>query len=328
MSAPPPAGAMRAAPPLVGHGKRSFVDVDIDPRGKWVAAASTKGRVDLWSLPGSAGGELTAAEGPFRPFFANKTALGGARFSPDGRKLAAIGGDGRLTIWEVPDIPGGSEKHPIRAISQHVALALAGHGVVWSTDGKRLFAVGEDSAVAQLIVGSGQQQSSGGLGGPTHALALAPTHDSLITGSDDDGVRRWDISGEQPRLASELKLHDGWWRRWINRVVAVAVSPDGRTLAVASSRDEAVQLLRLPDLTLMLTFKAAEMPTALAFGDDDGQLAIGGRGGAITIVDLSRRATVAAARPGQRPVSALRWRGPWLLGCDRGHQVHALHIET
>jgi WD40 repeat protein/DNA-binding XRE family transcriptional regulator len=191
----------------------------------------------------------------------------GVAYSPDGRRLATIGKDGTVKVWEAStgqelfNLPGttplvdtygpqrlgfspdgallaSSDKNLVKiwdSVSGKVLRTLSGHtaevwAVAFSRDGKRLATGGVDSMVQVWEVATGKLLVT--LSGHTDAielLAFSPDGIRLASASDDGTVRVWDS------VAGELL------REFAVPPISVAFSPDGTRLAV--SDPEGVRVL-------------------------------------------------------------------------------------
>lgn len=203
---------------LEGH--RGYVTgIDFSPDGKRVATCSDDETVRLWDA--SSGKLIRVIEGHAYPVQA-------VAFSPDGKLLATAAGDetrvtrpGKVTLW---DAAAGIEK---RALTDHKRAATS---VAFSDGGKYLASTSVDETVNLYEVSSGKAIGYfGGHGRPTNAVLFAP-----------DGATVISASGGRARGRNEIKLWDrqtGQERASVEahkaKVAALALSPDGRTLASA-----------------------------------------------------------------------------------------------
>jgi WD40 repeat protein len=147
--------------------------------------------------------------------------------SPDGKSVASSSyGDAGL-LW---DVATGTLK---KRLPTTAATPIMG-ALTWSAAGK-LFAIADGGKMAPSAVyvwfgGSGSAKSvlpPGHEGGVT-SMAFLPDGKTLVTGSMDNTVKVWDVS--DATVKGTIKC--------ANRVNAVAVSPDGKLIAVALAGDD------------------------------------------------------------------------------------------
>jgi len=136
-------------------------------------------------------------------------------FSPDGKKIAAVGAGRDITLW---DAATGKEIHQFpNKVDQPVGLAFSPDGKMFATSARKgiitLWDVDTGKEVRQL-----QGSRSGS------RLAFAPDGKILAASNYDDTVRMWDLATgkEQRRLKCEQK-----------GLYSLAFSPDGNLLATA-----------------------------------------------------------------------------------------------
>jgi WD40 repeat protein len=220
---------------LPGEENTTVWSVAFSRDGTRLIAGSSDGTAQVWDLAGGPARALRTlvVRQPGQPGGTAPTALPatgrmgtpapyvnpvyGVAYRPDGREVATGGGDGVVRVWD--------------AVSGELRSTLSGHkspvwGVAFSPDGKRLASASWDRTARLWDVDAAKEPRvltghSGALygvafGGPDGAL--------LATGSDDRTTRLWNAAnGSLVRtLDSETTL-----------VRAVAVSPDGKHLAVS-----------------------------------------------------------------------------------------------
>jgi WD40 repeat protein len=167
---------------------------------------------------------------------------GGARplaFTPDGKALAAGCGDGTVRLWETAT---GKE-----------SLCLTGHeGRVWAfafaADGKTVTTVGatRDRTVRVWDMATGREQKRWarsladfeeklpkGSGKVPEPSATACDGRTLAVGGPDGRVHVWDVAAGKERGTLRGPGQDDERGPW---VMGLALSPDGRTLAVSTTR--------------------------------------------------------------------------------------------
>ena len=117
-----------------------------------------------------------------------------------------------------------------------VALSAHKDMPIWvaafSPDGERLYSAARDKSAAIWDVSKTRPAKLAAISGhevEVRGLSLSADGNLLATaGNQDMQVRLWDVSDEAPKAAGSLKLSD--------RVVSVALAPDGKSLAVGGAK--------------------------------------------------------------------------------------------
>ncbi|HEY1189538.1 MAG TPA: WD40 repeat domain-containing protein [Gemmata sp.] len=173
--------------------RKAACAVAVRKGGKQVAVGIADGGLAVLDVTGAAPRELAALP-------AHTAGTTCVAFSPDGNRLATVGGDGALRVWSV----------------------------------------GEDGALAQLVRFEGQVTSTGAAAAPLSAVAFSPDGRYVATAGADAIVRVWDIQTKSETRG--LRGHTDW-------VTAVAFSPNGQFLvSVAAEKDNALRIFELPPL--------------------------------------------------------------------------------
>jgi WD40 repeat protein len=125
-------------------------------------------------------------------------------YAPDGRRLAATARDGAVRLWELSG----------RQVLAQQAVPLRDvHSLAFTPDGRT------------IVTGTGDKLADVA----TYPVSWLPTSNyrAVVTGSGDHAVRLWDAATGQPRTTLPLHAFAG--------ARCLALSPDGRTLAVGCS---------------------------------------------------------------------------------------------
>lgn len=189
----------------------------VSPDGRFVAAGSYSGNVNVWEVSGTKVATLACA---FRD------AAGFAMdvcFSPDGGKLAASCLDGSVSVFDV-----ASNERICAFTKGHKASART---VTWSPDSLRLFSGSDDTRILEYdsdaVVNQYTRHTSWVLG-----VRVSPDGLRLASCSADRTVKIWDLELQDVAVILESHLDQVWGIAW---------SPDGQSL-VSCSDDAALQV--------------------------------------------------------------------------------------
>ncbi|MDY3557968.1 WD40 repeat domain-containing protein [Gemmata sp. JC673] len=173
--------------------RKAAVAVAVRADGKRVAVGIADGGLSLLDVSGPAARELSTLA-------AHTAGTTCVAFSPDGNRLASVGGDGALRVWSV----------------------------------------GTDGALTQLVRFDGPVTTTGAAAAPLSTVAFAPDGRYVASAGADAVVRVWDIQTKSE--ARGLRGHTDW-------VTSVAFSPNGQSLvAVAAEKDNTLRIFELPQL--------------------------------------------------------------------------------
>ena len=205
---------------LKGH--RAYVTgIAYSPDGKRLATSSEDETARVWDL---ADGKWTG-----KPIGTHSYPVMAVAFSPDGKLIATASGDEtRVTRPGEVKLFNAVTGEAVHSLPDHKKTATS---VAFSPDGKLLVSTSVDEKINVYDVLTGKALGFfGGHSRPTNCAVFTPNGKTVISGSGGravgkNEVKLWNpINGEDHATIGDHK----------GRVTAVALSPDGKTLATAS----------------------------------------------------------------------------------------------
>ncbi len=189
--------------------------VDISSSGRWMMSSNSS-RLAMQDT--QSGFEILTLDG-------HRGVPEARDISEDDQTLATGGADGRVALWNMPEVPDVEFRHEVDPVRWAAETKPPGAAAVFSHDG-RLIATGAgdgrlnlwDASTHRLLHSLKADSRS------VDALEFSVDDRRLVSGGHADGVELWDpASGE---LLQRLDCGS-------RRVLTVAVSADGRTVAAA-----------------------------------------------------------------------------------------------
>lgn len=219
-----PDGLYKNLTTLNGH-LDSVLSVAISPDGKIVASGSSDHTIKLWDL--TTGELLTTLTGHFSPVLT-------VDFSPDGQTLASASKmelhDGNIKLW---NISTGRLKQTLGSS----LVSLGTNCVVFSPDGQTLATAHFDAIIRLWHLSSGKElRTLRGHGYDVNSVTFNRDGRFLVSGGIDGAIMIWDWrSGERISILNRPSNFLGSMLSWLDRSVgsirAVAISPNGQTIA-------------------------------------------------------------------------------------------------
>lgn len=262
----PAMGSIRCAA-FLPDGRRALTAGE----GKEGAKARPAYQVRLWDLDAGA---------VVKRFMGHTDTVGGLALSEDGNTLLTGSDDFTVRLWDIRD---DTPVKPLKTLQGHEVGVWS---VAMSADGRRAMS-GDGGGVVHVW----NLTSRDGHPLPPHkfdVLGVAVSHDGKrgATGAVGNFVRLWDLDRDMGQQIGQANLGTG--------VGAIAFSPDGRWLAVASgwlkakdgsivpavkSGDNRIRLLSVPELKVVAESQDFSEPlNSLTFSRDGKFVSAGGLG--------------------------------------------------
>ena len=320
-----PASGVQLGKPFVGH--TNFVlSVAFSPDGKTLASGSYDHSIRLWNV--STHTEIGS------PLTGHDDYVSSVAFSPDGSMVASGSGDFTIRLWRVaPSRQIGTPFTGHRDYVDSVAFGLGGKVLAsGSDDGSiRLWSVASHRQISELKPGAG----------PVTGIAFSPDGKTLAAGSEDGTLRTWDFTTRRETALTTAEVpvlfHIAYSQRG-NRLAfaetfltgprkgsgligiintstytavgalipgegAVAISPDGKTLATPGIGTPADHTIRLLDAVTHRQIGAplaghANPVSTVAFSPDGKLLASGSADNTIRFWNVATHRQVGAPLTG------------------------------
>lgn len=280
--------------------------------------------------------------------------LRSARFSPDGKLVAAAGESGKAFVFSVTDGKKVAQfeneyvnKRALAFSPDGKIMALGGGGPVslwnlktmeqigvikgdsrsmsalrFSPDGRYLASSGSGAGVqlwstddfSLVDVFSGHKEA-------VISICFSPNSRLMATGGMDNEIRLWNLS--ERKLIATLKGHK-------DRVSDIEFSPSGESIASASF-DKTVKLWSVERQCLVATLNGHEHTVhALSFSPDGSHLATTGWDRNIRVWDVAERKTITLFRAHSEPVMSVVYSpdGKWLASAGDNGNIRLWRVDN
>jgi WD40 repeat protein len=289
--------------PIKGH-TGEVTSVSFSPNGEMIASASRDTTVKLWSKEGK----------PLQTFKGHTAFVKSVSFSPDGQSLASASEDGIVRLWNLKN-----KQEPIPPLDDHNGPV---NDVSFSPNGQTFASAGEDNTVKLWSKDGILIETLKGHTAPVKSVSFSPDGKTLVSGGDDNTVRIWNpnnnssskvLTGHSDPVSSlsfspkgqilaSVSL-DGEVKLWkltggeeltlkhTLKGYVLAFSPDGKTIAIASSskdnpENNTIKLQNLNGQKPKTLGDLKDMVTSLSFSSDGKIIASVSEGEDKTVIKL------------------------------------------
>ncbi len=203
-------------------GYKSYVlSVAFSPDGSLLAAGSF-GTIDLWDV--KKGQRLQTIKRD------DNWMITGVSFSPDGQKLASGSFGNIISIW---DVQTGQYLRMLQGTT-------SGRNIAFSPDGQTLVSSGSwNNTVGLWETAADKRRYLKGHTGQVQGISFSADGRTVTSVSKDKTIGIWDVATGRRLKKVPLQAMKG-------SVNSIAISPDGRILALTSQSNNSINLLEFP----------------------------------------------------------------------------------
>jgi WD40 repeat protein len=219
-------------PPRKDGTTQMIKSIALSADGKLVAAGDEYGNAFIWQV---ADGHLMQTLSVTQPIMiwdsvAGRVTIGdvySVAFSPDGKKLAAVGPTGQIKVWNVDD---GTLLSTMKS-SQNAARLGASAKLLFDPSGQLLVSLIEGT-LEMWRARDGTLMGKADPGDWVDSAAISADGETLALGTLYGGIYLWDVrSGSVSKTIKERMKG----RSSPEAIYGIAISPDGKTVVSGSS---------------------------------------------------------------------------------------------
>lgn len=223
----------RDIPSLQGHYGIVW-DVCWQPNGSQLVSAGADQTLKIWQSSNGQSSLLHSIHG-------HDSSVYSVDWSPDGQIIASASADHTVKLW-------AADGQPIYTFQGH-------HNAVWavkfSPEGDYIASAGSDRNIRLWCSDGTPLGQLSGHKGTVWSVAFSPDGSYLVSGSEDGTLRQWDLTELIASNGSVIDPTSNALQGHTGSVWAVAVAPDGETIASAGS-DNTIRIWKNGELLQIL----------------------------------------------------------------------------
>jgi WD40 repeat protein len=249
--------------------------------GRARIAFSADGRYLAWASPDRYLGRVVhvrdVAAGETKQLVGHSDGVYALAFSPNGERLATVGLDRALRLWNVPRtqdvlaLPTPWESRRLASLN-------------FSPDGRLLFASNGEALSVLDVSEDWSVTTLAGHSRAVYSIDLVPGGEFLVSAGGTYGEK----TGEVILWNLETKQEVRRFQEQGDAIFCAACSPDGKYIA-SSSRNGVLNVSRLEDASIVFTLTGSY---AVRFSPNGRKIAVADNSGAVTIWDLESRQAI------------------------------------
>lgn len=289
--------------------KSGVYAVAFSPDGRWVASGSSDNTVWVWDV--SAALNTRAVPGREVAHITHEDRVVAVTFSPDGRWVASGSWDSTARVWEA-----ATGREVVRMVHSSEVNC-----VVFSPDGQWVASGSNDGTARVWEAATGQEVARMVHKGGVDAVVFSPDGQWVASGSGDGMVWVWEAATGQK--VAQMACEDP--------VATLAFSTDGRLIASGSGR---ILLGGNGGGSVWEAATGQEVARlseggvyAVAFSPDGRQLASGGWGGMVAVLDIAAGSELTQVPNQEQVLTTVLPHGLWSRMIE-GNTVEVLEAAT
>jgi WD40 repeat protein len=246
-------------------GEADALSVAFSPDGQQLVAGYSSGRARVWDVSTRLQlAVLTAAAGGYTR----------AQFSANGHEVVTASSDGTISVW----------RSQPRELEKEFASSSTGGtpnpvgGAVYSTDGRKIFAV-DNAGHLYVFTPAGQRQAVINPGSAVDWASFSNAGAEIVTANADGTVDVWQAAGAQytqVHFPSPIRMTGG-------PAQSVDISPDGTRIVIVSPDGYTVQVRDARTGQLLHAIHLATAASVVAFAPSGRQIFTGDINGQVEV---------------------------------------------